>query len=33
MVNSPNGVSLWKNIRSGWEKFERLIAFKVGSGA
>jgi hypothetical protein len=33
VVNGPHGVSLWKNIRSGWEKFERLIAFKVGSGA
>uniref|UniRef100_A0A2N9ETM1 Reverse transcriptase domain-containing protein n=1 Tax=Fagus sylvatica TaxID=28930 RepID=A0A2N9ETM1_FAGSY len=33
VVNGPHGVGLWKNIRSGWEKFERLIAFKVGSGA
>ena len=33
VVNGPYGVSLWKHIRSGWEKFERFIAFKVGNGA
>lgn len=33
MVNGPYEVSLWKHIRSDWEKFERFIAFKVGNGA
>jgi hypothetical protein len=31
--HGPHGVSLWKNIRGGWAKFERFIYFKVGNGA
>jgi hypothetical protein len=31
--HGPHGVSLWKNIRGGWAKFERIIYFKVGNGA
>lgn len=33
VVNGPHGVSLWKNIRSGWDNSERFVVFKVGNGA
>ena len=33
VIHSPHGISLWKNIRSGWNKFERYICFRVGNGA
>ncbi len=33
VIHGPHGVSLWKNIRGGWAKFERFIFFKVGNGA
>jgi hypothetical protein len=29
VIHSPHGVSLWKNIRSGWDKFERFIISKL----
>lgn len=25
-------VSLWKNIREGWDQFAHFISFKVGDG-
>jgi hypothetical protein len=29
----PYGVGLWKFIRSGWEKFSRMLKFEVGDGS
>ena len=29
----PYGVGLWKFIRSGWDKFSRLLKFEVGVGS
>jgi hypothetical protein len=28
----PYGVGLWKFIRSGWDKFSRMLKFEVGDG-
>jgi hypothetical protein len=33
VIHSPLGVSLWKNIGSGWDKLERFLSFKVDNGA
>ena len=29
----PYGVSLWKFIRSKWDKFSRMLKFEVGDGS
>ena len=30
--HGPYGISLWKLIRKGWEKFQGYIKFEVGNG-
>jgi hypothetical protein len=30
--HGPYGISLWKHIRKGWEKFRGYIKFEVGNG-
>ena len=32
MPTGPYGVGLWKFIRSGWDKFSRMLKFEVGDG-
>uniref|UniRef100_A0A2N9FVR5 Reverse transcriptase domain-containing protein n=1 Tax=Fagus sylvatica TaxID=28930 RepID=A0A2N9FVR5_FAGSY len=31
-IRGPYGVSLWKNIRKGWESFSKHLFLKVGNG-
>ena len=31
-VTTPYGVSLWRNIRSGWLIFSKLLVYDVGDG-
>jgi hypothetical protein len=32
MPTGTHGVGLWKFIRSGWDKFSRMLKFEVGDG-
>jgi hypothetical protein len=31
--SGPYGVSLWKNIRNGWDRFSQFVRYKVGDGS
>ena len=32
-TRDPHGVSLWKHIRAGWDRFSHYVSFKVGDGS
>lgn len=32
-IQGPYGMSLWKTIRKGWNRFTRWVNFRVGDGS